>query len=959
MTTTMELPIATPPARPAAAAAPPPVAPFPIEQIAAWLRLFLAPGQVTELRCLRATDKGGQVHCGWYDYAHLEDLAREAYLSSKDDEWQGVYFVPNPVNPDLLARRPNQAARPAPKTGLTRNKDVARRRWLLVDIDPTRAAGHQDDSASDAEKAAAREVLNAVRAGLAAHGWPAPVVIDSGNGWHLYYALPAAYADPDPENKGVVRALVKLLAACHSDAAATVDGSVFSAGQLMKVPGTVARKGRASVDRPHRTAAVVEVPAGWPHDPTAWTADADPVPRTLAALRARLAAAGVPDPSLEPDRPTEERRPPRRRKQNKDGGGPPSAGAGTTSYGRTALHAEADRLRAADPGARNTTLNLVVGKVYRLVASGHIGADEATAELMDAALEVGLDPAEIRKTYESAARFGMENPRVPADDRPGRGEPDGPPIPGHIVDGGPVPSLVGAPAPAPPGPFLPPVVLPMDTSERAGPAQLRNYRVQGETVVGRRLPDVIPDVIRRGGGWPKLIGGILMLPPKKVGEPPSPVDGVDDLFGWFHEIFPAGVDWSQGGGDKPTGGQLLKYLRRNVPDRYDSYSLTPHHPPIPGVLYAHPPLPDPHPDRHHLRQFCSFFGAATPADEAFIRAAVLTLFWGGEPGKRPGLMITADEAKNKGRGAGKSTVAMKLARLVGGHIYIDPNNKNTDIGKVIVGPDMSELRVVLIDNLKSLHFSHSNIEGTITDTHVSGWALRYGQVRRLNTYTWFITVNQGALSKDLADRFVPVRITRPKYGPRWSRAVDDFIARHRWQVAADAIAELRREPVPLDSYPRFPEWTDAIISKLPEPATLLRCLADRQLDFDVDEEKANEVEEAIVAALRRQGYDPETDKVHLKAPDLFGIIRPFAKSDKINAANREVLGLKVPRLTKPKNHSLTGAVWNDELASQMCDFSVPKTPPRSQKSAGAKAEAALRGMHPPSKGDTSIAIPLP
>ena len=157
----------------------------PRDRIAEWLRLFLAPGQVTEIRCLPA--RGGEVCSGFFDFANLEWLAREADLSSAAGRWTGVYFVPNPIKPAVLARRPNMAAINKPKGGLAKDADIDRRRWLFADVDPVRAKGHEHDCATDEEKARALVVADAARAFLRDAGFPAPLVVDSGNGWHLYY----------------------------------------------------------------------------------------------------------------------------------------------------------------------------------------------------------------------------------------------------------------------------------------------------------------------------------------------------------------------------------------------------------------------------------------------------------------------------------------------------------------------------------------------------------------------------------------------------------------------------------------------------------------------------------------------------------------------------------------------------------------------------------------------------
>ncbi len=95
---------------------------------------------VTELRALNV---GGQGTVSGYFDDH-EKLAHAAAVYS--GKASGIYFTLNPVNPDLLARAVNCCKKYAKNT--TKDADIVRRRWLLVDLDPKRPAGI---SSTDAE----------------------------------------------------------------------------------------------------------------------------------------------------------------------------------------------------------------------------------------------------------------------------------------------------------------------------------------------------------------------------------------------------------------------------------------------------------------------------------------------------------------------------------------------------------------------------------------------------------------------------------------------------------------------------------------------------------------------------------------------------------------------------------------------------------------------------------------
>ncbi len=91
-------------------------------------------------------------------------------------------------------------------------------------------------------------------------------------------------------------------------------------------------------------------------------------------------------------------------------------------YGRTVLAAELAALHRATPGQRNRTLNRCAFKVYRYVAGGVLDEEAVTAALTQAALAIGLEPAEVGRTLASARTAGLANPRsVPAPDREASG----------------------------------------------------------------------------------------------------------------------------------------------------------------------------------------------------------------------------------------------------------------------------------------------------------------------------------------------------------------------------------------------------------------------------------------------------------------------------------------------------------------------------------------------------------
>lgn len=172
-----------------------------------------------------------------------------------DDVYQGVYFTPNPVVPDLLARAHNRLATWADKT--TNDPDIAERRWLLIDVDPIRPSGI---SASDAELARAFKAANRIANMLELeNGWPRPFINASGNGIHVMYAI----QEPNTEFvRDEIAMFLKVLNVRFKDNSSQVDVVNYNAARIWRVPGTWARKGDNVPDRPHRKAHLLEVPPG-------------------------------------------------------------------------------------------------------------------------------------------------------------------------------------------------------------------------------------------------------------------------------------------------------------------------------------------------------------------------------------------------------------------------------------------------------------------------------------------------------------------------------------------------------------------------------------------------------------------------------------------------------------------------------------------------------------------------
>ncbi len=210
--------------------------------------VLFSPDDVIEIRAIGSD----RTEFGYFDPAHREDLIRAVMDANRGRS--NLYFPINSVLPDLLARSANRMRRAGKRDAATGDAGIARRTWLPIDIDPERPSGI---SATDEEKQAARHVARVVVGYLRSLGWPDPVIGDSGNGIHVLYRIDL---QADDGARDLVRSVLIALAERFDTPAAKVDRSVYNAARIWKIYGTVACKGDHVPGRPHRAAALLQVP---------------------------------------------------------------------------------------------------------------------------------------------------------------------------------------------------------------------------------------------------------------------------------------------------------------------------------------------------------------------------------------------------------------------------------------------------------------------------------------------------------------------------------------------------------------------------------------------------------------------------------------------------------------------------------------------------------------------------
>ncbi len=215
------------------------------------LLLMLAPRGVVEVRALgvrRSSYGAPYVESGYFD----DPDAAATAAGDVTMQATGVYVTLNPPNPALLARGANRLSR-AERGATTSDGEIAERQFMVVDVDSVRPSGI---CATDAERESARIVARAVRDDVIARGGSQPAIVDTGNGFQLSFAIEEPADDSD-----LVKRCLHAFDALHSTRQAKVDTTCCNASRIVRLAGTLNRKGDSTADRPHRMARLIGAPA--------------------------------------------------------------------------------------------------------------------------------------------------------------------------------------------------------------------------------------------------------------------------------------------------------------------------------------------------------------------------------------------------------------------------------------------------------------------------------------------------------------------------------------------------------------------------------------------------------------------------------------------------------------------------------------------------------------------------
>lgn len=185
-------------------------------------------------------------------FTDVETLLKEL-KQYKNRKGITFYFTMNEINPGCYSRQQKdhflQNRKNLPTTS---DKDIIKRKWLLIDLDCERPSGV---SSTDEELKKSEDKANEVYKYLRNEGFEKPIVAHSGSGVHLLYKINIA-----AEETQLVKDCLLALDMMFSDDDVKIDTSVFNPSRITKLYGTMAGKGQNTKERPHRLSRIVTSP---------------------------------------------------------------------------------------------------------------------------------------------------------------------------------------------------------------------------------------------------------------------------------------------------------------------------------------------------------------------------------------------------------------------------------------------------------------------------------------------------------------------------------------------------------------------------------------------------------------------------------------------------------------------------------------------------------------------------
>lgn len=321
-----------------------------------------------------------------WSFSHGGNADQIIKWASEHNNGSGIYFGINPVP---LLDRP------------TVIDDIMYRRWLLIDIDRNKDI-EPKNPATDEEHERAKELNLKVYTYLDDMGFPSPIQVDSGNGYHLYYRIKLPKGD---ESRDIVSSFLKSLDKKFSGELGDIDTKMANARCISKLPGTWSRRGARSKERPWRLCQVIHAP------------------KDVEVVSADLLKFVVEDCKTSFDQP-QHTVGTNGTHQNPSGlsGYARNESSNTRAYALGGLEKEQAKLAATPHKNRNNQLFKSTANLFQMVARGWITEREVIDAMWIAACDCGLDKDDggekgIRDTIASGQKAGMSQPRKDPDEK--------------------------------------------------------------------------------------------------------------------------------------------------------------------------------------------------------------------------------------------------------------------------------------------------------------------------------------------------------------------------------------------------------------------------------------------------------------------------------------------------------------------------------------------------------------
>lgn len=212
-----------------------------MEEIRKGIKALFRTGDVVEVRAFHRSGfrSVGRYPLGW-------DLVRA--IQKADLEGNDVYVLLNPTSLPPMPIGPGQSG--------TKEGDVLRRRFYLLDFDPKR----EHKIATESQHQAALTQATLAREFMCAEGWTGIVTASSGNGVHLLVPL-----TPELPNDETAKAIVRRAQRVVADKFNTpeVECDCFcDAARITRAYGTTNHKGRETVDLKWRQSRIINTEEG-------------------------------------------------------------------------------------------------------------------------------------------------------------------------------------------------------------------------------------------------------------------------------------------------------------------------------------------------------------------------------------------------------------------------------------------------------------------------------------------------------------------------------------------------------------------------------------------------------------------------------------------------------------------------------------------------------------------------